>query len=302
MQAWLTTQLARVDKWQLPTGGFGWWFLMGLPITQPWLTIHTTHVLVRAKARGISLPHGVLDKALACCKDIERHIGPISETCRIAILAKALWIRSLAAAESAALLRSEVVALLGRMGGVTGKHSNLESVAFLLMAAKLCDESTTPAPLLQHLANSAHETAETATFATSCEKPELPNPSYRSRATDPELPIRSYRTPTYPLPSPYHYQTATKPLPARCSPAPNLAAPGQPSRPDPEPPAGTPLSPRPDRCHRRGQPHVQAVHDPFRRAHRRACANGAGTGLSGFSAGGEVFERALWPPEERPLE
>lgn len=220
MQAWLTTQLARVDKWQLPTGGFGWWFLMGLPITQPWLTIHTTHVLVRAKARGISLPHGVLDKALACCKDIERHIGPISETCRIAILAKALWIRSLAAAESAALLRSEVVALLGRMGGVTGKHSNLESVAFLLMAAKLCDESTTPAPLLQHLANSAHETAETATFATSCEKPELPNPSYRSRATDPELPIRSYRSgATVPLPTPYQVRTTTKPLPNRYQPA-----------------------------------------------------------------------------------
>ena len=169
MQSWLTSQLSRVDKWQLPTGGFGWWFLTGVPITQPWLTVHTTHALVRAKARGISLPAGVLDKALACCKNIEKYVGQVGETCRIGILAKALWVRALAGTEPAAALQKEVVALLKRMGGAEGKHSNLESVAFLLMAAKLCDEQSTPAVLLQHLSNRAHETAETATFATSCE-------------------------------------------------------------------------------------------------------------------------------------
>ena len=171
MQGWVTTQLARVDRWQLPTGGFGWWFLAGVPMTQPWLTVHTTHVLVRAKARGISLPAGVLDKALACCKVIEKHVGQIGETSKVAILAKALWVRALAASEPAATLQKEVVDLLARMGGVDGKHSNLESVSFLLMAAKLCNESSTPTVLLQHLANRAHETAETATFATSCKLP-----------------------------------------------------------------------------------------------------------------------------------
>jgi hypothetical protein len=76
-------------------------------------------------------------------------------------------IRALSGTEKEDKLKSEIVALLKRMGGADGKHANLESVSFLLIAAKHCKVAEVVDQLLKRINNCAHETAETATFPTS---------------------------------------------------------------------------------------------------------------------------------------
>jgi len=167
VRSWLATQLDRLQKWQLPTGGFGWWMLV-IPQTSPWLTLHATHVLVRAKLKGVAVNDRVLKNALSCCDNIERYLHyNCSDTCRFSVVAQALMIRSLAGADNPSTMSGKVDALLKRLGGPAGKASNLETVAFALVAANYAKNTAAIGSLVKHLENAAHETAETAMFPTS---------------------------------------------------------------------------------------------------------------------------------------
>ncbi len=86
----VTADIEHLKRRQDGSGGWGFWF------DNPWpyLSIHTTHALVRAKEKGFSVPAETLTRANAYLRAIESHIPAYySEEARRALVAYALYTR-----------------------------------------------------------------------------------------------------------------------------------------------------------------------------------------------------------------
>lgn len=87
--------VARLVALQNGDGSWGFW-RRGEP-EWPYLTVHVTHALVRAKAKGFAVPEEALGRALGALRDVERRFprGPGPEA-RATVGAYALHVRALA--------------------------------------------------------------------------------------------------------------------------------------------------------------------------------------------------------------
>jgi hypothetical protein len=159
LTATVQKDLDRLRVRQHPSGGWGFWF------TEPWpyLSVHVTHTLVRAKEKGFAVDPQMLARAMSHIKNIESYIpayyGPEA---RRSIIAYALYVRKRMGEPDAAKARA-----LLREGGGADKTS-LETIGWLMPT--LSDDKGSQAEIAQirrHLQNRVTETAGAAHFATS---------------------------------------------------------------------------------------------------------------------------------------
>ncbi|MFW2390610.1 MAG: alpha-2-macroglobulin family protein [Polyangiales bacterium] len=140
-------------------GGFGLW--RRNDTRWPYISVHATHALVRAKARGLEVPAAALERALDYLQNVERFIPQVySKRARWAIRAYALYVRALSGdidLAKAQKLRREA-----------GKELSHEAKGWLLSVfASDAAGKKEAAALYRELANTSSETAATATFASS---------------------------------------------------------------------------------------------------------------------------------------
>jgi uncharacterized protein YfaS (alpha-2-macroglobulin family) len=140
------------------SGGWGFWF------TEPWpyLSVHVTHTLARAKEKGFAVDASMLQRAHAHIKNIEAHIpGYYSPEARRAIIAYSIYVRKrLGDADPAKAKR-----LVDEAGGV--QKTPLETLGWLIPT--LSDDKAQAATMEQirrHLTNRVTETAGAAHFVS----------------------------------------------------------------------------------------------------------------------------------------
>jgi hypothetical protein len=152
--------LAMLKRMQTDDGGFSFWG-RGWP-SWPFLSIHVTHALERAKLEGFKVEGGMLEQARAHLRDIERHIpSDYPDAVRRAIRAYALYV--LATGGSPDVRKAHK--LLDELA--LEKHP-LEVVAWLLPTfAGDPDSKKTVASIHKLLRSKVSETAAAAHFTTS---------------------------------------------------------------------------------------------------------------------------------------
>lgn len=161
MEKRVALDLERLTQMQNGDGGFAFWE-RGRP-SWPFLTVHVTNALVRAKNKGYSVPGSMLSRALAYLQDIESHYErEYSEEVRRTISAYALYVRRLAGQMDVAKAQR-----LFRSAGGADKLS-MEAVGWLLgaVAGQKGAEAERQA-LLRHATNKVAETAGAANFTNS---------------------------------------------------------------------------------------------------------------------------------------
>jgi uncharacterized protein YfaS (alpha-2-macroglobulin family) len=154
--------LKRLKDRQRGNGGFGFWRRDESGDDWPYLTLHVTHALVRAKAKGYEVDDAMLRNALGYLKNVESHIPRYySKEARWAISAYALNVRGLAGDRDPAKAR-KLIAEAGL------EKLSLESVGWLLTVLSGDKASTTQVDAIRLLFNNrATETAGAASFAES---------------------------------------------------------------------------------------------------------------------------------------
>lgn len=141
-------------------GGFGFW-RRGQP-SWPFVTIHATHALLRAKQKGYDVPDHTLRNAMHYLKNIESHIPSIwSEWLRLHVISYALYIRGLNGDRDPAKAR-EVI----QRGGSLDELS-FESIGWLLgVLTGQSGYNTDVEELRRFLNNRVTETAAGAHFVS----------------------------------------------------------------------------------------------------------------------------------------
>lgn len=153
--------LKRLQGMQAYDGGFAFW--RRDQETWPFLTVHVTHALLRAKDKGFAVPQHMLDQALGYLRDIRSKMTApwYSEEVKRAIESYALYTRNRAGDKDAARAR----AIIKEGGGLD--KVDLELVGWLypvFMGAGGFDEDL--AAIRKHLNNRVSETAGAAHFVT----------------------------------------------------------------------------------------------------------------------------------------
>jgi uncharacterized protein YfaS (alpha-2-macroglobulin family) len=153
--------LERLYSMQNYDGGFPFW-QRGYE-SWPYLTVHVTNAIVRAKDKGFTVEKAALDNALEYLKTIERrypHWYP--EEVKRTITSYALYTRMLAGDRDVARAKG----LIKEAGGVD--KLSMEAAGWLLgVMAGQADASAERAAMLRHLDNKVSETAAAANFTTS---------------------------------------------------------------------------------------------------------------------------------------
>ncbi len=162
-----------IDKlWsmQREDGGFGWW-RGGWEPSSPWVTLHATHALVRAREKGASVDADRLDRALGYLVDIRPHLDEQrygwSEVAKRAAEAHALSIRRVAGGGGADQgLSARAVQLLEE----GDDDESVETLGWLLQVLAgdpEPDSAEAAAEIAQRIGNRVTETASAATIATT---------------------------------------------------------------------------------------------------------------------------------------
>jgi uncharacterized protein YfaS (alpha-2-macroglobulin family) len=161
LEARVAEDLERLENMQNPDGGFPIWE-RGRE-TWPYLSVHVTGALVRAKAKGYQVDKDMLTRALAYLRDIERHYpGYYGEEVRRVISSYALYVRKLAGDVDVAKAQR----LLASAGGAS--KLPIEADGWLLgTLAGQAAAAGERRDLLAHLNNRVSETAGAANFTTS---------------------------------------------------------------------------------------------------------------------------------------
>ncbi len=160
MEARVASDVERLENLQNYDGGFAFWE-RGRP-SWPYLTVYVTSALLRAKAKGYTVPQAMLDRSRQYLRDIERHYDAYYPAqVRWSISAFALYTRKqmgdLDVAKSKRLLKEATVAKLP-----------LEAVGWLLATlAGQPDAVAERKELVRHAMNKVSETAGAANFTTS---------------------------------------------------------------------------------------------------------------------------------------
>ncbi|MFO0749825.1 MAG: Ig-like domain-containing protein [Myxococcota bacterium] len=158
----VAADIKHLQGMQADDGGFAFW--RRDQETWPFLTIHVTHALLRAKEKGFEVPQWMLDRALDYLRNIRSHMTEpwYTEDVKRAIEAYALYVRTRANEGDPARAR----ALISEAGGLD--KADLEMVAWLypVMTGKAGFERDIEA-IRKHLNNRVSETAGMAHFVTS---------------------------------------------------------------------------------------------------------------------------------------
>lgn len=158
----MDADIKRLAELQNVNGGFGFWNRGERQ--WPYLGVHAAHALVRARAKGVTIPDGMFNLSMAYVAAIEQHLpGEYSVSARRMIRSYALYVRGLAGqpvAEDATRLLNDIP--LSELGP--------ESVGWLLhasMGSKSSATSMAKAAALKWFETHATETAGAAHFAFS---------------------------------------------------------------------------------------------------------------------------------------
>jgi hypothetical protein len=151
--------IERLRRMQADDGGFSFWG-RGWP-SWPYLTVHVTHALERARQKGMKVPKSMLDRARAYLRDIDAHLDadwPVE--CRWAMRAYALYVLELGG--------SPDVREAKKLFDDAGLDAlSLEALAWLLPTfAGDPGSRETVAKIHRHFGNRVSETAAAAHFTT----------------------------------------------------------------------------------------------------------------------------------------
>ncbi|HEU0012318.1 MAG TPA: alpha-2-macroglobulin family protein, partial [Longimicrobium sp.] len=162
----MARDIRALQRMQTGDGGFNFW--RSDRESWPYVSVHVTHALARAREKGFAVPEAMWSRALAYTANVERHIprwyGPEA---RYAVRAYAAYVLDRAGHAGAV---ADLRALLARpnLDGVP-----LEVLGWLLSAAHgRAEFAPKVAEMLRILNNRATETASTATFTTRYEEGE----------------------------------------------------------------------------------------------------------------------------------
>jgi len=161
MEASVVKDLERLTQMQNPDGGFAWWE-RGYP-SDPYLSVHVTNALARAKAKGFEIPAVMLANAWRHVANIEQHIDPdYPESVKQAISAYALYTRKLLGDADIA----KAQALLTSAGGVDKVSMEVNGWLLGVLAGNAA-AATERTAIMRHVLNKVSETAGAANFTTS---------------------------------------------------------------------------------------------------------------------------------------
>ncbi len=153
--------MRRLRNMQNDDGGWGFW--RRYQRSWPFLSVHVTHALVRAKAKGFAVPPTMISNALGHIKNIERHIpSTYGEHIRRVIVAYSVYVRYLAKDVDVGK------ALRTYRWFKSHKHEALEAIGWLypvLSGAPAAGKEI--AEIRKDLNNRITETAGAAHFRTS---------------------------------------------------------------------------------------------------------------------------------------
>jgi uncharacterized protein YfaS (alpha-2-macroglobulin family) len=160
LQSRVADDLERLENMQNGDGGFPIWE-RGRE-SWPYLSVHVTNALVRAKAKGYTVPADMLTRAMSYLRRIEQYYPHYySEEVRRTISSYALYVRKL----GGDLDVKKAQKLIGDAGGV--KKLPLEANGWLLgTLAGHKDAAAERADLIKHLNNQVSETAGAANWTT----------------------------------------------------------------------------------------------------------------------------------------
>ena len=158
LAAFVAADVKGLAERQHGDGGWGFW---RSGESWPYVSIHATHALVRAREKGYPVPDNTLDRAMGYLRQVPRNAPAwYPDDVKRALHAYALYVRDRAGDR----VQGDVRALVARHG----RELKLEEMGWLLSAAAgdagLRAESDS---LRRWITNRATETASTATFATA---------------------------------------------------------------------------------------------------------------------------------------
>ena len=161
MESSVARDLEKLTQMQNSDGGFAWWE-RGHP-SDPYLSVHVTNALARAKAKGFAIPPAMLESATRYVADVEQHIDPdYPEEVKQAISAYALYTRKLLGDVDITKART----LLQTIGG--GEKASMEINGWLLgVFAGNASAATERKAIMRHVMNRVSETSGAANFTTS---------------------------------------------------------------------------------------------------------------------------------------
>jgi len=151
----------RLQGMQNSDGGFGFW--RRGPRSWPFLTVHVTHAMVRAKAKGFSVSTSMMNRAMRYLKTIEgRFPSYYSESTRRAIRSYALYVRALTGDKDP----KEARQIMAAEGGAEKAGFDIIGWLYPVFTGESGYDDELGA-IRKHLNNRVTEEAGTAHFATS---------------------------------------------------------------------------------------------------------------------------------------
>jgi uncharacterized protein YfaS (alpha-2-macroglobulin family) len=161
MIASVDRDLKRLRGMQAYDGGFAFW--RRDQETWPFLTVHVTHALLRAKEKGFTVPEGMINQALSYLRNIRSYMTRewYTESYKRTIESYALYVRALAGDVDA----KRASQLLVAEGGAD--KANLELVGWLYPVSHAAKDEATLVSIRKHLNTRVSETAGAAHFVTS---------------------------------------------------------------------------------------------------------------------------------------
>ncbi|MCB9795237.1 MAG: Ig-like domain-containing protein [Alphaproteobacteria bacterium] len=155
LEAAVIKDLERLQRRQQGNGGWGFW---GNTRTEPYLTVHVTHAIVRAQAKGYEIDGNMLNRARRYLNNIESHIPwYYSDQARWSIIAYSVYVRHQLGDDD--LGRAKKLLAEGGLEGLP-----LEAQGWILPTLHAKGQDTSA--MLRHWANNATETAAAAHFVT----------------------------------------------------------------------------------------------------------------------------------------
>lgn len=161
IEAGVSRDLQRLQNMQNDDGGWGFW--RRFQTSWPFLSIHVTHALLRAKGKGFAVPEQMLSRALGHIRQIERFIpSDYGEWIRRVIIAYSLYVRRVGGDADVAKAKT----IYAELRAV--KEPPLEAIAWLypvFVGAETAKGEI--GEIRRELSNRVTETAGAAHFQTS---------------------------------------------------------------------------------------------------------------------------------------
>ncbi|MBW2456001.1 MAG: hypothetical protein JRI68_15900 [Deltaproteobacteria bacterium] len=159
--AGVSADIERLRSKQHYSGGWNWWRKDRRPV--PYVSIHVAHALVRARAKGFTVPKLMMSRALGYLASLRRRLpSNYPAEVRRTLRAYAVYVLHLAGQPD----RAEAARLVREAGGAA--KLPLEALGWILpVLSKDAGSQAQVAAIRRHLENRVTETAGAAHFATT---------------------------------------------------------------------------------------------------------------------------------------